>query len=269
MIEKPQYLIIPAAGLGKRMRDVHPGMSKEMLPIGDKPAIAYAVEEGLSAGISDIVIILSRRKEDVRRYLEDSFKSAYDPLPTFDFLYQKEPRGEADAISLAKEFVGDHAAAIVYPDNIYFPPPGALKILKQVFLDRKTDVVALMEVNASNAEGLGNSGKVDLEPLGDGLFRIKKFHPKGSGSYPLTSVRELRTCGISISGPHLLDYIEKAREVTGDEEFIDLHFREIMIGERELLGCLLPGTVFDIGNPKGYEQCLKYLQTPPAFPSFI
>ena len=53
----PKYLIIPAAGLGTRMKSVNPDIPKEMLPVGDKPAIQYAVEEGLSADIKNIIII--------------------------------------------------------------------------------------------------------------------------------------------------------------------------------------------------------------------
>ena len=65
--DEPHYLVIPAAGIGKRMRSVNPHMLKELLPVGNKPAIQYAVEEGLSVGIKDIVIIISRQKEIIRK----------------------------------------------------------------------------------------------------------------------------------------------------------------------------------------------------------
>ena len=105
---EPRYLIIPAAGLGTRMRNVDPDLPKEMLLIGNKPAIQYAVEEGLSAGIKNIIIIISRQKDIIRQYF--SYKTGLnyggstsivgeDSLDTlrrkcsFTFLYQEEPLG--------------------------------------------------------------------------------------------------------------------------------------------------------------------------------
>jgi len=100
-------LVIPAAGLGTRMRHVHPGLPKELLPLAGKPAVQYAVEEGMDAGIRRIVLIVSRAKEIVRRYFEDEdFSRQLYPGARQDlvrirerceltFLYQKEPLGEA------------------------------------------------------------------------------------------------------------------------------------------------------------------------------
>lgn len=271
MEEEPLYLIIPSAGLGKRMKDVNPNFPKEMLPVGHKPAIQYAAEEGVSAGIKDIVIIINKQKEIIRRYFEDRrfrqdlFPLAIEEMDEIDrkcsitFLYQKEPLGESDAIGLARDNVGNSSVSIIYPDNIYFPEPGALKILKDVFKRYRTDVNALMEVTEKNAIGISNSGKVDLTLLEDDIFRIERFHPKGEGHFHLSFKGELRTCGIAISGPHIFEYIERARERVKEGEFTDLQVRSLMLEERGLLGCRLPGVVFDIGNPKGYELCRAYI----------
>ena len=67
--EEPEYLIIPAAGRGTRMIEINPDLPKEMLPIGNKPAIQYAVEEGITAGIRNIIIVINRHKEIIRRYI--------------------------------------------------------------------------------------------------------------------------------------------------------------------------------------------------------
>jgi UTP--glucose-1-phosphate uridylyltransferase len=268
MGEEPLYLIIPSAGLGKRMKSVSPEMPKEMLPVGNKPAIQYAVEEGLSAGIKNIVIIINRQKEIIRKYFEDrTFRHTLYPFAheeiegcSITFLYQRGPIGESDAISLAEDVVGSHASAIIYPDNIYFPAPGALKILKAVFGKYQTDVVALMEVTDENPLELGNSGRVDLSPLGADIFRIERFYPKGEGHFVPRFKGELRTCGITISGPHIFEYIKRARALVQDDEFTDVPVRSLMMVEKGLLGYRLPGMLFDIGNPKGYELCLSYIK---------
>lgn len=259
MEEEPLYLIIPSAGLGERMKSVDPDIPKEMLPIGNRPAIQYAVEEGLSAGIKNIVIIINRQKEIIWKYFEDK-KGEIERGCSITFLYQKKPMGESDAISLAEDVVGNHATAIIYPDNIYFPAPGALKILKAVFRKYRMDVFALTEVTDENAPGLGNAGRVDLSPFGADVYRIKRFHPKGEGHFVPRFKGELRACGITISGPHIFEYIRKARDLVREGEFTDMPVRNLMLDEKGLLGCRLPGTVFDIGNPKGYELCLSYIK---------
>ncbi|NOZ68359.1 MAG: hypothetical protein GXP46_03760, partial [Deferribacteres bacterium] len=68
-------------------------------------------------------------------------------------------------------------------------------------------------------------------------------------------------CGIYISGPYLFDYIERLRASVKEKEFTDFPVRSLILMERETLGYLLPGRVFDIGNPAGYRQCLEYVRT--------
>jgi UTP--glucose-1-phosphate uridylyltransferase len=269
MAEEIHYLVIPAAGLGTRMRRVNPDMPKEMLPILNKPAIQYSVEEGLAAGIKDIVIIINKNKEIIRSYFEDkrSREQLY-PLAAeameeivkvcrFTFLYQKEPLGEMDAISLSRNIVGNNAIAIIYPDNIYFPAPGALRILKDVYLRFRTDVSALMKVTEENARGISNSGKVDVLPLEKDIYNITKFYPKGDGYFVPRFKYELRTCGFSILGPYIFEYIERARAFVKEGEFTDEPFRILILKEKGYLGYALPGMVFDIGNPEGYRLCLR------------
>lgn len=254
MKNEPYYLIIPAAGLGTRMSHVNPDLPKEMLPVGNKPAIQYAVEEGLSAGIKNIIIIINKEKEIIRKHFEET--THYQDC-LFTFLYQKKPLGESDAIGLARDIVDNHSIAVIYPDNIYFPSPGALKILKKVFRKYKTDVIALMEVTEENAHGIGNAGRADLIPLRNNVFRIKKLHSKSTGHFIPRFKGELRTCGIRISGKEIFDFIERARETLKTGELTDAPINDLILKEKGVLGCRLSGTVFDIGNPTGYKFCLS------------
>jgi UTP--glucose-1-phosphate uridylyltransferase len=259
MVDESLCLVIPAAGLGKRMRTVTPNLPKEMLPIINKPAILYAVEEGLSAGIKNIIIIINRQKEMIRKYFEDS-EFAIERECSITFLYQREPIGESDAIGLAEDIVGSHAMAIIYPDNIYFPAPGVLNILKAIFRKYGKDVVALMEVTNENSQGISNSGRVDLSLLENDVFLVERFYPKGEGCFVPRFKGELRTCGFTISGSHIFEYIKRLRYSIKEPEFTDVPVRSFVLNEKGLLGCRLPGTVFDIGNPQGYELCLSYVR---------
>jgi UTP--glucose-1-phosphate uridylyltransferase len=271
--DEPCYLIIPAAGLGTRMRTVNPDLPKELLPVGHKPAIQYAVEEGISAGIKNIIIIISKQKEIIRRYFEDNkfskekFPKAFEEIEKINkvcsltFLYQIEPLGESDAISYARDIVAHHSVAVFYPDNLYMPAPGALKILKSVYEQYKSDVIALNEVPEDISQSTSNAGRVDIEHLEDNVFRIRGFHPKTGEHFVPRFQGELRACGIYITGPHVFKYIDKVRTGITEEEITDTPVRESIRKDKGILGCRLPGTVFDIGNPKGYELCLKYINS--------
>jgi len=267
-----RYLLIPAAGLGTRMRSVNPGLPKEMLPVGGKPVIQYAIEEGLHAGIRDIIVIINRDKDIIRRFIEDEkFRDREYPLYvaamketgkacSFTFLYQERPLGESDAICLAKEHTGGEPVAVIYPDNVCLPSPGALRRLQEAYSRYQMDVTGLMEVSDKNAAGTGNAGRVDLEKWEGDVFRIVRIHPKGTGTFVPRFPGELRTCGMSISGPHLYDYIDRARPfIPEGEEFIDVPVRRLILEEKGILGVRLPGTVFDVGNPEGYSLCQQYL----------
>ncbi len=269
---EPLYLIIPAAGLGTRMRIVNPDIPKEMLPVGHKPVIQYAVEEGLSANIRNILIVISRQKEIIRQYFDDkNFREKLFPLANEEvekinkecnltFLYQKKSLGESDAISYAKDIVGNHSIGIIHPDDIYFLAPRILNVLKSIYCQYKTDVIALVEVKKENAAGLSNSGRVDIEPVNDHIYRIKKFHQKGKGHFVPRFKGELRSCGMSISGPHIFEYIERLRDTIKEGEFTDFPVHTLTLNEKGFLGCHFQGTFFDIGNPKGYEQCLAFIR---------
>jgi UTP--glucose-1-phosphate uridylyltransferase len=251
-MNRPRFLVIPAAGKGTRMKPVDPHLPKELLPIGSKAAIRYALEEGLDAGIEHFVIILSREKETIRSHLSNSALA-------ITYLYQERPLGESDAIALAEPVVGNHPLAIIYPDNLYLPAPGALKLLTETFLQHALDVIGLSPVTLENASKISNSGRVDLSQKTGNLYRIKRFVPKGPGHFKPRFTLELRACGMMVSGAHIFEAIGRMRPTVQHGEFTDEPVKNLLLKEKGLLGYRLPGTVFDIGNPDGYAVCVQHL----------
>ena len=253
------------------MKPVRPDIPKEMLPVGIKPAIQYAVAEGFAAGIRDIVIVINSRKNIIRRYFEDfSFRKQLFPAAAeemnaimrscrLSFLYQREPLGESDAIGLAANAAPGKVPVVFYPDNIYLPAPGALSSLIATASRHGTSVIALREVRKDNCAGIGNSGRVDVAPLGGNLFRIEKFHAKAPGHFVPRYPKELRVTGIAVYGPYLFSYIERAQKHLKKGEFTDEPVRKLLLREKGILGLQLPGNVFDIGNPDGYRRCQSFI----------
>ncbi|MCO6453360.1 MAG: NTP transferase domain-containing protein [Caldilineales bacterium] len=271
-MEKPKYLVIPAAGLGTRMRTVKPELPKELLPLGGKPVIQYAVEEGMDAGISDIVVVIRSGKEIIRDCLQGRWRhpswsdeavaglGAIRKQCCIEYLYQDRPAGVGDAIALAADVVGAHNFAVIYPDNIYLPAPGALATLAAIREKYDCDVTAMTEVDATTAGTISHTGRVDASPVGERLYRIERVLRPGREAFQRRTARELRTWSFAIYGPHLFSYLEQSRAISEDEELGDGDAANLLIRERTLLGYHLPGEVYDVGLPAGYESCRQALR---------
>ncbi|MDP4507587.1 UTP--glucose-1-phosphate uridylyltransferase GalU [Nonomuraea sp. NBC_00507] len=155
--------VVPAAGLGTRFLPATKATPKEMLPIVDKPAIQYVVEEAASAGLLDVLMVTGKNK----RSIEDHFDRAFEleealeakgdehrlsqvrepaSLATLHYVRQGEPKGLGHAVLCAKQHVGDHPFACLLGDDLidYRDP-----LLKRMIEVRDTfggSVIALMEV---------------------------------------------------------------------------------------------------------------------------
>ena len=148
-----------------------------------------------------------------------------------------------------------------YPDNFYFPGPGILSQMSKIFSQKDLDIIALSKVNKVNSHAFGNSGRVDLSRIDKDLYSIAKFYDKSPGSFVPRWDNELRTCGISINGPHLFDYIKRARPKDLQNEFTDGPVWSLILQERTILGLKLSGNIYDIGFPLGYEFCCNQIRT--------
>jgi len=132
---KVRKAVIPAAGLGTRMLPATKSIPKEMLPILDKPAIQYIVEEAIDSGIEDILIITNRGKHAIEDYFDyapeieeklkrDNKLSLYEKIrhpaefANIFFVRQKETKGLGHSVLCAKEFVGDEPFAVLLGDDI-------------------------------------------------------------------------------------------------------------------------------------------------------
>ena len=132
---KIRKAVIPAAGLGTRVLPATKAMPKEMLPIVDKPAIQYIVEEAVASGIEEVCIILSRGKSVVEDHfdrspaLEDRLLSSgkidlynevvqISQLANVVYVRQQEQKGLGHAIACARSFVGNEPFAVLYGDDV-------------------------------------------------------------------------------------------------------------------------------------------------------
>ncbi|MFF5938394.1 UTP--glucose-1-phosphate uridylyltransferase GalU [Streptomyces sp. NPDC012508] len=155
--------VIPAAGLGTRFLPATKATPKEMLPVVDKPAIQYVVEEAVAAGLSDVLMITGRNK----RPLEDHFDRNYEleealarkgdeerlskvqessDLATMHYVRQGAPRGLGHAVLCAAPHVGDQAFAVLLGDDLIDPRDPLLARMVDIQEREGGSVIALMEV---------------------------------------------------------------------------------------------------------------------------
>ncbi|MFC1413839.1 UTP--glucose-1-phosphate uridylyltransferase [Streptacidiphilus sp. N1-12] len=164
--------VIPAAGLGTRFLPATKATPKEMLPVVDKPAIQYVVEEAAAAGLTDVLMITGRNK----RPLEDHFDRAYEleeqlirkgdqtrldrvressDLATMHYVRQGDPKGLGHAVLCAEPHVGDQPFAVLLGDDLIDPRDPLLAKMIEVQRELGGSVVALIEVDPSQAHLYG------------------------------------------------------------------------------------------------------------------
>lgn len=162
-MRKIQKAVIPAAGLGTRFLPATKATPKEMLPVVDKPAIQYVVEEAAAAGLNDVLMITGRNK----RALEDHFDRNHElesaltrkgdderlvrvqessELATMHYVRQGDPKGLGHAVLCAEPHVGDEPFAVLLGDDLIDPRDPLLARMTEIQEREGGSVVALMEV---------------------------------------------------------------------------------------------------------------------------
>ncbi|MFG3259459.1 UTP--glucose-1-phosphate uridylyltransferase GalU [Streptomyces sp. NPDC048172] len=159
--------VIPAAGLGTRFLPATKSTPKEMLPVVDKPAIQYVVEEAVTAGLPDVLMVTGRNK----RPLEDHFDRNYEleqvlrdkgdeaklakveessALATMHYVRQGDPKGLGHAVLCAEPHVGDQPFAVLLGDDLIDPRDPLLARMIEVQQEHGGSVIALMEVDPAS-----------------------------------------------------------------------------------------------------------------------
>ncbi|MDQ1608572.1 MAG: UTP--glucose-phosphate uridylyltransferase [Microbacteriaceae bacterium] len=156
--------VIPAAGLGTRFLPATKAIPKEMLPVVDKPAIQYVVEEAVNAGLEDILMIVGRNKNALANHFdrvtelernlevkEDTARLERVNYPTdladIHFVRQGDPKGLGHAVLRARRHIGDQPFAVLLGDDLIDARDPLLATMIAEQERRNATVIALMEVD--------------------------------------------------------------------------------------------------------------------------
>lgn len=250
--------VITAAGYGTRMLPATKSMPKEMLPILDKPAIQYIVEECVSAGIRDILIILSRgkhvvedhfdRSPDLERQLLNSGKNdlynemvRIGSMANITYVRQAEQLGLGHAVLCAKGFAGNDPIAVLYGDDVIVGEDPVVGQLCRAYEKYGKGVVGIKEVPA---EDVMKYSSMKLERLDDGYFEISDMIEKPAPDQIFSNYSILGRCVLPAEIFEILENTPYGRnnELQLTDAMKTLALREMMIGVD------FTGTRYDMGN---------------------
>jgi UTP--glucose-1-phosphate uridylyltransferase len=178
--------VIPAAGLGTRFLPVTKSQPKEMLPVVDKPAIQYVVEEALLAGLHDVLIITARGKRAIEDHFDRNIElelllekqgkhELLDELRDttevghIHYIRQHEALGLGHAVSMARHHIGDESFAVLLGDDMMVDDATLLRRMLEVHAREGGTVLALLEVPP---EQISAYGSVAMERVEDDLVRV-------------------------------------------------------------------------------------------------
>ena len=256
--------IIPAAGLGTRVLPASKSIPKEMLPIVDKPAIQYIVEEAVQSGITDILIITNRGKSPMEdhfdrapeleeRLLASGKTELYDEIVSItemaniQYIRQKETKGLGHAVWCAKSFVGDDPFAVMYGDDVIISDLPACGQLCRAYEEFGLATVGMKEVTA---EQILKYSSLKTEPIRDNLFRVTDMIEKPRPDQVLSLYSILGRC---VLPPKIFDILENTAPGAGGE--IQLTDAMLQLARTEgMIGVDYIGTRYDMGNKLGILQ---------------
>ncbi|MDA8262297.1 MAG: UTP--glucose-1-phosphate uridylyltransferase GalU [Actinomycetota bacterium] len=261
-MKKVRKAVIPAAGLGTRFLPATKAQPKEMLPVVDKPAIQYVVEEALAAGLDDILVVTGRSKRSIEDHFDRSFELEYyleqakkdeelalvkavGSMAQIHYVRQGDPRGLGHAVAAARAHVGSDPFAVLLADDISDGSSTLLPDMLDQFYRHGRSVIALQEVEESQ---IPLYGCVKPEPVTDNLVRISAIVEKPQ---PQDAPSNLAVTGRYLFTPEIFEALEKTPPgVNGEIQLTDAV--QLLLSWQAAYGLITADRRYDIGNKLDY-----------------
>jgi len=268
MKPKLEVAVFPVAGMGTRFLPVTKAIPKEMLPIVDKPLIQYVVEEALSAGMKELVLVTSGSKSAIENYFDtnsalerylgqrerhDALSIIKDIVPDgvqVTYVRQKQACGLGDAVLCAQPIVGDRPFAVLLADDIIEGHPRSC--LQTMVADFEAMPSSLLAVETVPLEDTDRYGIVTLAPQSNIVTQIvEKPKPQNASS-------NLAVVGRYILTPRIFKLLEKTEKGAGGEVQLTDAIATLLI-EEQVSAFAIRGRRYDCGSPMGFlEATIAY-----------
>ncbi len=265
--------IIPIAGLGTRFLPLSKALPKELLPLVDKPAIQYVIEEIRASGINEIVLITRPKSKEVLNYFQKSpklekilkerkkhnFLEEIKKLTqiveetSFYSVVQKEPLGDGHAVLQARKVIEKEPFAVLFPDDIIDSKIPCLAQLDEVFKTCQKPVVALKKMPKNE---LNRWGIVEVEKIANRIYKIKKIVEKPEID---KAPSDLAIIGRYIHTPDVFQYLSKANPGKKGEIYMAEVLQKMLDDGKIIYGYEFEGEYLDCGQKIGWLKSNLYL----------
>lgn len=263
---KIKKAVIPVGGLGTRFLPATKALPKEMLPIVDKPAVQYIVEEAVKSGIESIIFITGRNKKSIEDHFDKSFeleqilekRQKFDVLKevqrissmaNIHYIRQKEPKGLGHAVLCAEQFIGEEPFAVLLGDDIMTSEQPALKQMMNAYYHTKQSLVGVKKVAF---EDVSKYGIIDPGSKFGRVHTVKDLVEKPSIEDAPSNIAVM---GRYILSPSIFSYLKKIEPGFGNEWQLTDALRLLCENEK-LLAFELEGKRYDIGDKAGYIKAM-------------
>jgi len=265
MTIRPRKAVIPAAGLGTRFLPATKSQPKEMLPVVDKPAIQYVVEEAVRAGLTDILIVTGRGKGAIEDHFDRSFElevfleeagkldlleqiQGITEMAGFHYVRQRDPLGLGHAVSLAREHVGVEPFVVLLGDDLLVDDSELLTSMIETYERHGASVLALMEVADDQ---IGAYGAAAVEPSDDADPSVVRVRGVVEKPAPGEAPSNLAVIGRYVFTPEIFDALDRIGPGANGE----LQLTDAIAGlldHQPVFGVVFSEGRYDVGDKVGW-----------------
>lgn len=236
--------IVLAAGKGTRLRPLTLAIPKEMIRVGAKPVIEYAIDVLNAGNIKDILIIVGRKKEAILDYLGSGERLGVNIC----YKIQEDLKGTAHAVYQGKDFVGNEDFAVIYGDN-YLKPYRFMKDVLKFHEEKKADATLVLHpvkdprrFGVVKIDGKGRVLGIAEKPS---LAKAKPYKVKGA---------YLNIAGLLVLNPIVFDYIKKTKPGKNKEIWLTDSIELMRKEGRKIYALMFKGTRYDIGTFESLKE---------------
>ena len=254
--------VIPVAGFGTRLLPATKAQPKEMLPIVDKPAVQYVVEEAVQSGIENLLFVTGRGKRAIEDYFDYAVELEREleaknktellnivrnisEMVSIYYVRQKIAKGLGDAIWHAKGFISNEPFGVLLADDIIDSDIPVLKQMIDVYKEHPGIILAVMEVPMQDTKLYGI---IEGKKIADGLYQVKDLVEK---PHPMEAPSNIAIVGRYILTPSIFESLETTKPGKNGEVQITDAIRNLAHKEK-IYAYMFKGTRFDVGEKTGY-----------------
>ncbi|MBW8797385.1 MAG: UTP--glucose-1-phosphate uridylyltransferase [Streptomyces sp.] len=265
--------VIPAAGLGTRFLPATKAVPKEMLPVVDRPAIQYVVEEAVSAGLSEILMVTGRNKRPLEDHFDRSFElenalqekgdvaklsrlESPSSVANIHYLRQGDPRGLGHAVLRAASYVGDDPFAVLLGDDLIDARDDLLTRMTEVHERHGGNVLGLMKVGPDQISRYGCAAVTATEE--DDVLRVTGLVEKPS---PALAPSNFAVLGRYVLAPDVFAVLRRTKPGRGGEIQLTDALGEMCENGTTgpVHGVVFSGRRYDTGDPGDYLRAVVRL----------